>query len=257
MEPNSSAKSFYETHYGQRADEAVTRIALKMLGRVYHPSKRPLSILDVGCGDMIIFSQLVEQLKILYPESQIDAEGWDVSEAAIDRARRNGCVARLASITDEVDSSLHDRFDMIVFFEVLEHIANTDQAMRNLYNMLKPDGVLLLSTPNLASWYNRIFLLLGMEPHCMEVSYEHYRFGNPITQKMIKGPPAGHLRLFAWRALKEYLRYFNFEIMAVRGCSNHKLDVVSKACCFFGPEFAGDVCLVARRSSRTAGNERS
>lgn len=51
---------------------------------------------------------------------------------------------------DAVDPSLPDRlglFDTIVSFETIEHVENELQFLRNIDRMLKPGGILILSTP--------------------------------------------------------------------------------------------------------------
>ncbi|WP_110114963.1 class I SAM-dependent methyltransferase [Bacillus sp. CGMCC 1.16541] len=51
---------------------------------------------------------------------------------------------------DAVDPSLPEKlgqFDVIVSFETLEHIENEAQYMNNIFQMLKPGGTLVISTP--------------------------------------------------------------------------------------------------------------
>ncbi|MFS0674842.1 class I SAM-dependent methyltransferase [Ornithinibacillus sp. 179-J 7C1 HS] len=53
-------------------------------------------------------------------------------------------------IGNVVDPRLPEKlgqFDCIVSFETIEHIREEEQFMRNIYNMLKPGGTLILSTP--------------------------------------------------------------------------------------------------------------
>jgi 2-polyprenyl-3-methyl-5-hydroxy-6-metoxy-1,4-benzoquinol methylase len=51
---------------------------------------------------------------------------------------------------DVLDSNLPKRyepFDLIISFETIEHVQNEDQFMSNIYEMLKPGGKLVISTP--------------------------------------------------------------------------------------------------------------
>ena len=52
-----------------------------------------------------------------------------------------------------------ETYDIITCVEVIEHIENQWQLMREMYRILKPKGYLILSTPNLHNWYNRIYFL--------------------------------------------------------------------------------------------------
>ncbi|NEE21973.1 class I SAM-dependent methyltransferase, partial [Streptomyces sp. SID7499] len=59
--------------------------------------------------------------------------------------------------------------DAVLFSEILEHLVDPDQALDELRRVLRPGGHLMLSTPNLAAWYNRALLLAGVQPVFSEV----------------------------------------------------------------------------------------
>lgn len=53
-------------------------------------------------------------------------------------------------LEDAVDPTLPERlgqFDLIVSFETIEHIAEEELFMTNIYHLLKPGGTLVISTP--------------------------------------------------------------------------------------------------------------
>jgi hypothetical protein len=72
----------------------------------------------------------------------------------------------------------------------------------------------LLSTPNLAAWYNRGLLAFGIQPVFSEVSLRGV-FGRP--GRVV----AGHLRLFTRRALTEFLTASGFRCVTVTGARYH------------------------------------
>jgi hypothetical protein len=80
--------------------------------------------------------------------------------------------------------------------------------------VLRPGGSLLLSTPNLAAWYNRGLLAFGIQPVFSEVSLRGV-FGRP--GRVV----AGHLRLFTRRALTEFLTASGFRCVTVTGARYH------------------------------------
>lgn len=55
----------------------------------------------------------------------------------------------------------HKRYDFIVMADVLEHIANPESILKQLKILLKPNGKLIISTPNIAFASVRLALLKG------------------------------------------------------------------------------------------------
>lgn len=48
--------------------------------------------------------------------------------------------------------------------EMIERLFDSDHSLEKVYQVLKPDGIFVLSSPNLASIHNRISLLFGYQP---------------------------------------------------------------------------------------------
>lgn len=244
----------YETVYGKRNDAPIAPVAAALMARHLAPTAgRSLEVLDIGCGGMGLTRRIADLARARMPgAAEFHLHGWDVSATGVEEAGRAGLDAQVRDITAPLPAGDSGRYDVVLFLEVLEHLVDTDAAVQNLHRLLKPDGLLVLSTPNLAAWYNRIFLLLGMQPHMSEVSCYRLAFGNAFVARCFDARDgtrlaAGHLRLFTWRALKAFLVHYGFQIVQARGVSNHAFDVVTKTVCLFGPGLAGDICLVARK----------
>jgi len=52
-------------------------------------------------------------------------------------------------------------FDYVVIADVIEHLRNRSQLLRDARRLLKPGGRLIISTPNVALWFYRLSLLVG------------------------------------------------------------------------------------------------
>jgi 2-polyprenyl-3-methyl-5-hydroxy-6-metoxy-1,4-benzoquinol methylase len=52
-------------------------------------------------------------------------------------------------------------FDYVICADVIEHLRNRAQLLRGARRYLKPDGRLIISTPNIALWFYRLSLLVG------------------------------------------------------------------------------------------------
>lgn len=164
----------------------------------------PKRVLDLGCGSGH------GTMDILH--------GTDAVVVGADVSATTG--ASFTSLTGfefvhlSAESSLpfdDSEFDLILLNDVIEHVADTDLMIREIGRILTPHGRLILSTPNLASWFNRLALAAGIQPAFSEVSYEGI-FGRPGFDVV------GHLRLFTRKALIEFLQHHGFKVLRIQGC---------------------------------------
>jgi SAM-dependent methyltransferase len=66
-----------------------------------------------------------------------------------------------------------NEFDVVGAFEVIEHLWNTDNMIIEVRRVLRQGGLFILTTPNLASWVNRLLLLFGYLPFHYECSIKY------------------------------------------------------------------------------------
>jgi SAM-dependent methyltransferase len=99
---------------------------------------------------------------------------------------------------------------LLLMVEVIEHLWDPDGALDEVYDLLRPNGYLVLTTPNLASGINRVALFLGFQPVDSEVSIRRH-YGRPG-----RSPPVGHIRLFAFKTLLEIVAAHGFQVVDAR-----------------------------------------
>jgi len=165
-------------------------------------------ILDVGCGDGN-FSVLLKRAcgaKEVY--------GVEISRKGVESARKNGVKAFQLDIDGEDLPFEENYFDAVFAGEVIEHLFDTDHFLDEVHRVLKPEGIFVLSTPNLASIHNRIALLLGYQPFPMGISPKTNigRIYEPESNQSLD-----HIRLFTLHSLRKLLKIHNFEILNVKG----------------------------------------
>lgn len=99
-------------------------------------------VLDVGCGNGVISRSLGKQ--------GFRVRGIDVSAKAIARANE---LNQLGNVSFQVKSAEQlvadgDRYHAIICSEVLEHLTDPGKLLSVLYDILLPDGVLIVTVPN-------------------------------------------------------------------------------------------------------------
>jgi SAM-dependent methyltransferase len=235
----TSLRSFYEkpeVPASSGADRA-RRHAL-MLKQVLRDVASPASIVDIGCGDGAATAAAAR----VNPGHRF--VGLDWSADALRHARARGLTLIRAEVEPTGLPIASGRADVVVMSELIEHLLDPDSALEEARRVLKPGGTLLLSTPNLAAWYNRGLLALGVQPLFTEVSLRGV-FGRPGTQV------AGHLRLFTARALVGLLAARGFGSIRVSGACYHDvprpLRPLDRAFC--GWPAAASILLVRARKT--------
>lgn len=103
------------------------------------------TVLDVACGSGYGASWLKRA-------GAKKVVGADIDPAAIKRARDEFGAPEIDFLEmDAVNLKFPDNsFEVVVSFETLEHLNNQAQFIRELRRVLKPGGVLIISTPNKA-----------------------------------------------------------------------------------------------------------
>ncbi|MGW1888952.1 class I SAM-dependent methyltransferase [Streptomyces sp. NPDC002004] len=211
----------------------------RMLAAVLGPAAAgPATVLDVGCGDG---SAAATAAPLLAGHRMV---GVDWSQDALRRAHTRLPYVVRGELTDGGLPFATGTVDAVLFGEVVEHLVDPDSALDELRRVLRPGGHLMLSTPNLAAWYNRALLLAGVQPVFSEVSLRAVH-GRPGTEVV------GHLRLYTARALREFVAAAGFEVVRLSGAPFHgvprALRPLDRLACRV-PSLASILLLHARRT---------
>ena len=137
---------------------------------------RGKKVLDVGCGygyGSFILSSVSEKVV-----------GIDISEKAIQSAKEQYSKRNIDFLVMDAEwMKFPDQFDVIVSFENIEHLKHPELFLSRATSLLKPDGILIVSSPN--KKYTR-----GDNPyHFIEYSYEDFKalLSKYFTEVKIQG----------------------------------------------------------------------
>ena len=204
----NTLQEFYETPgVPLRSGPDRARRQARMLARVLRDCAGPAVIIDVGCGDGSTLAVTAGE----NPGHRFVGIDW--SSDALRHAQALNLTVLRAGVNPHLPVA-DGAADVVIMSELIEHLVDPDGAVAEARRVLRPGGSLLLSTPNLAAWYNRGLLAVGVQPIFSEVSLRGV-YGRPGSVV------AGHLRLFTRRALTEFLAASGFRCVTVTGARYH------------------------------------
>ena len=207
--PGNPLREFYESpDVPLRSGLDRARRQARMLAGMLRDVTGPAVIVDLGCGDGSALAVAAEH----NPAHRFAGIDW--SGDALRQAQAVGLTVMRASVSGGSLPVADGAADVVIMSELIEHLVDPDGAVAEVRRVLRPGGSLLLSTPNLAAWYNRGLLAFGIQPIFSEVSLRGV-FGRP--GRVV----AGHLRLFTRRALTEFLTASGFCCVTVTGARYH------------------------------------
>jgi SAM-dependent methyltransferase len=114
-----------------------------------------------------------------------------------------------------------EAWDVVTAFDIIEHLTLPDTFLSECHRVLKHNGFFIISSPNLATFYNRIIIPLGFMPFHYDPS--RYNVGR-INKHCIDGGPRnqlhmGHVSVFTYDGLRALLHVHGFRVVYSDGFS--------------------------------------
>jgi len=111
-------------------------------------------VLDYGCGNGQHTLKIAKKCKKI--------TGFDFDDESVELAIIEAKKSKVKNVNflkhngEEKLPFKGGQFDVVFFVDVLEHIRNRDQALNEVYRVLRKKGKLLLSVPNVATSWKRL-----------------------------------------------------------------------------------------------------
>ena len=132
-------KSHYETLYSTEKYHWWYSVRRKIVHELInkYSDKKPIKLLDIGCGTGELLSELSPLGEVF---------GVDSSPEALNFCKKRGLENVL--LAEGVKLPFPDNsFDVILCLDVLEHIQNDEEAIKEIRRVAKPDGTIIVFVP--------------------------------------------------------------------------------------------------------------
>ena len=146
-------------------------------------------VLEVGCAT----GRLGREIKKL----GYYVAGVEISESAAKEAKKIFDEVYVFDIEQDWPAELlSQKFDIVVLPEILEHTFDPVYVLKKSAAVLKPEGEIIITTPNFMVWTNRLRFLFGFFRYEEQGMFDF-----------------GHIRWFTYSYLKEVLKEAGFKLI--------------------------------------------
>ena len=134
---------------------------------------------------------------------------FDASQEALKRAGARGLKTDRWTIGKDACPVQDRSFDLVVASDIIEHLIDTDRFLKDIQGMIKPEGHIIITTPNLGWWLNRLRLLSGKPPWSFP--------GVSSTVQKDLMIDLNHIRINLTDEWSHLFRHHGFRIEKIRG----------------------------------------
>ena len=210
MNSLNSKLSSYQNPKGTLKDRLVPRTDLR-LSLINWNLFKGRSVLDIGCSKcslLLVFIKLGYANLYGIENEPYKKELWLKDPKIFDKywGNEKGKIKlAICDIDTEVLPFDSNSKSIIILNQVFEHLHNPSRILREVFRVLKKDGILMIGTPNVANLKNRIYLSLGKSNYWPLDGFLKMRDGN---EKFVE-----HVREYTMEELEKLVKLHNLKVI--------------------------------------------
>ncbi len=194
-----SQKMYFYNSIAEKFDDVVniydTKKRLRVVFEELLPKKlTKLKLLDAGCGTGWFSKAAVQK--------GVQVTSMDIGPKLLEQVKKKCKSKRVVGSVMKMPFK-ERTFDVVISSEVIEHVTHPNKALKEFYRVLKPGGILILTTPN-RFWHFSLFWanVIGVRPY------------------------QGLENWYSWKSLRENLEKVGFVVEVQKGI--HAFPFISK-----------------------------
>jgi len=169
--------------------------------------KNKVRILEVGCNSGAFLFELSEFLKEENILDKVQLIGIDIDRYAIENPVSNELNLHHSSAEEFVGKN-QSKFDLIMHFELIEHLNDPFEFCSSVFDLLDEKGLMYFHTPNVLGFDNQA------------LSYNDFR---PLAHGIF---PPMHLNAFTTQNITHFLIRLGFKVREINTPGNFDTDIV-------------------------------
>jgi len=235
---NGKVKHTYDQYWHQRNKKPSEEADIEGISNeIYDTASSVVKVggraLDVGCGNGQFAPYIKDKFNEIY--------GAEIAKEAALIAQKQNVLTSLMDLNVSL-SYKGNTFDAVTCLDVIEHVLDPGSLIAEMYRVLRPDGQLVLTTPNIRNFRNIYTLIFrGIFP---QTSPDTFVWGG------------GHLHFFTRKDIKNIFKKAGFKRMEfVINQDQFRLSKKRKIIRFltgektFGEWFCGSITISAYKES--------
>lgn len=162
-----SLDKYYAEYYGGRhgfTNDYCAWRRVNFLYKSFNLNKQTKRVLDVGCGDGTFLNAAKKR-------------GWQIAGTELNAGRFEDSGLEIYEDLHKVKAKYGaNSFDAITMWHTLEHFKNPREILKNVFELLADNGVLLVAVPDARGWqaktFGRYWLHLDVPRHLFHFGYD-------------------------------------------------------------------------------------